>query len=347
MRPAECLEGLRLEGGWSVKEPIHKPPTATGGKFSVGYVVLRDDGLSGYLKALDLSGAWQQPDFTRALGAMLDAYNFEKELLQRCQNRRMRRVVTPLADGQVDVPGNFGDLSRVPYLIFELADGDIRGMVARSQRLDIAWALRSLHHTAIGLRQLHAAGIAHQDLKPSNVLVFRSEGSKVADLGRASFVEIPSTADELAIPGDLGYTPPEQFYGWRSSAEFTTRYLADLYLLGSLVFFYFLRCSATQLTQLKLSQKQRPVTRSPSFLEDLPYIQHAFAEAILELRRALVDAVDDLADEIVMITEQLCEPDPRRRGDPKVRASINLQHDLQPYISRFDRLARRAEVRLI
>ena len=40
--------------------------------------------------------------------------------------------------------------------------------------------------TAAALRQLHAAQMAHQDLKPSNVLVFKAEGmSKLGDMGRA------------------------------------------------------------------------------------------------------------------------------------------------------------------
>lgn len=347
MRPAECLTGLDLPGEWHVDSIIKQPPVSTGGKFSVGYLVTNSDGRKAYLKALDLSAAFQHPDPTRALEELTKAYNFERDLLAQCKDNRLRRVVTPLADGTANVPGNFGALSNVPYIIFELATGDIRNEVAKWQGFDLAWALRSLHHTAVGTRQLHSVGIAHQDLKPSNVLVFASNGSKVSDLGRASQIQKPSPIDMLHIPGDPGYAAPEQWYGWHHSPDFSVRYITDLYHLGSLVFF-FLRCSATSAITLKISQSQAKKFTRSDFVQDLPYIKHAFGVALDELRASVEGLAGDLTDEIVMIAQQLSEPDPRRRGDPRVLAALHIpQHDLQPYISRFNRLARIAEIRMI
>jgi len=348
MRPAECLVGLDLPGGWRVDSIVHRPPTSTGGRFSVGYLVVNTDGGKAYLKAMDFSAAFQQPDLSRALEDLTKAYNFERDLLAKCKNQKLRRIVTPIADGTVKVPGNFGDLGNVPYLIFELATGDIRNEVAKWQKVDLAWALRSLHQSTVGLQQLHLIGIAHQDVKPSNVLVFPVEGSKLSDLGRASHTQIPSQFDNASIPGDIGYAAPEQKYGWRYSPDFSSRYIADLYHLGSLIFFFFLSCSATGAIQLKISQKHAKKFTNSDFLQDLPYIQHAFGEVLAELRASVENFAGDLADEIVMIAQQLCEPDPQRRGDTKTLAALyRPQHDLQPYISRFDRLARTAEMRMI
>jgi eukaryotic-like serine/threonine-protein kinase len=347
MRPAECLTGFDLTDGWHVESILHRPPTSTGGKFSVGYLVRNKDGREAYLKALDFSVAFQHSDPSRALQEMTSAYNFERDLLGRCRDRKLKRVVTPLADGNVHVSGNFGPLGTVFYLIFERASGDIRDTVGNWEQFDLAWSLRSLHHTATGLRQLHSTGIAHQDLKPSNVLVFPSDGSKVADLGRASSAHTPSPTDDLLIPGDVGYSPPEQWYNWRPCQDFGSRYLADLYLLGNLVFFHFTRCSATQTIKLKISQMHSGHFRNSEFLQDLPYIQQAFSEALSCLRDELKGLAGDLTDEIIMIARQLCEPDPRRRGDPKIFQSRIPQSDLQPYISRFDRLATRVEMRMI
>ncbi len=208
--------------------------------------------------------------------------------------------------------------------------------------------LRSLHQSAVGLQELHLTGIAHQDLKPSNVLVFPVDGSKLSDLGRAAHIQIPSQFDKATIPGDIGYAPPEQKYGWRHSPDFSSRYIADLYHLGSLIFFFFLRCSATSAIQLKISQKHAKKFTNSDFLQDLPYIQHAFVEVLAELRASVESFTGDLADDIVMIAQQLCEPDPRRRGDPRVLAAAHIpQYDLQPYISHFDLLARTAEMRMI
>ena len=70
MRPAEHLEGLTLPNGWKVLRKITPPPHATGGYFSVGYIVEHPSGKHAYLKALDFSKALQTPDPARELESM-------------------------------------------------------------------------------------------------------------------------------------------------------------------------------------------------------------------------------------------------------------------------------------
>ena len=139
MRPAECLVGLDLPDGWHVDSIIYRPPTSTGGKFSVGYHVTNADGKNAYLKALDFSSAFNEPDPPRALQPMVSAYNFERDLLAKCRERKLRRVVIPLSDGTVQAPGNFGQLGKVSYIIFELAAGDRALFCARSARHPRCW----------------------------------------------------------------------------------------------------------------------------------------------------------------------------------------------------------------
>lgn len=55
--PAYHLEGLKLDGGWTVLGIVQKQPRETGGNFSVGYRVRDDDGTEAFLKALDLTRA--------------------------------------------------------------------------------------------------------------------------------------------------------------------------------------------------------------------------------------------------------------------------------------------------
>ena len=349
-RPAECLVGLDLEGGWHVHSIRHKHPKGTGGNFSVGYLVVHNDGREAYLKALDFTIAYEQPDYTRALQDLTTAYNFERDLLQKCKNKKLKRIVVPLDSGTVKAPGVLGPLANVSYIIFELATRDIRSEVAEWQEFDVAWALRSLHHSALGLQELHNAHIAHQDLKPSNVLVFPIVGSKLTDIGRASYMGTPSRNDTAPIAGDIGYAAPEQFYGWHLSNDFSTRFLVDNYHLGSLIFFFFLDCSATHIISLKLSKKHLKEFTNTDFINDLPYIHQAFHEALDELIASVKVKTKngELSEEIVMIAQQLCQPDPRLRGDPHVLAEKYVrQYDLQPYISRFDRLARTAELKIL
>ena len=172
----------------------------------------------------------------------------------------------------------------MPYLIFQRAEGDIRDKLDKwkefEKKFDLAWALRSLHHIAIGLQELHGMRIAHQDIKPSNVLVFKLEESKLTDLGSASQVGKPSKSDRMPVAGDVSYAIPEQWYGWSQSLDFENRYLVDLYRLGSLIFFFFADLSAMDAVQLKISIKYGKEFVRSDFISDLPSIQHAFEESL-------------------------------------------------------------------
>lgn len=348
MRPCECLIGLELDGGWKVESYKHRSQKTTDDHFSVGYLVKNKRGKLGYLKALDFSGAFQSTDPSRALEALTKAYNFERDLLSRCQERKFDRVVTPISAGKVVVPGDFRELGNVMYLIFELAVGDVRNEIENWRNFDVAWVLRSLHQSSVGISQLHSINIAHQDIRPSNLLVFPLEGTKISDLERASHLHTASDVDRLQIPGENGYAPPEYLYNWNWTTDFLKRYMADVYLLGSLIFFYFLGVSATQAITTKLARKFAGDFVTSNFEHDLPYVQQAFSEVLNDLNESVENVAGILSNEIVLIARQLCEPDPRRRGDPTALESIHRpNYDLQPYISRFDRLAKVAESRMI
>ena len=214
--PAERLMGLELVDGWKVIEEVAKPPGFTGGNFSCGYIVRGEDGRKAYVKALDLTPPFgQQGDWTLILRGLLDGYEHERQLCRQC--RKMSRVVNVLADGDIMVDPN-DPLTRVPYLVFELADSDVRSefeaLKNAAKTFEIAWALRSLHHVATGLWQLHQRQIVHQDLKPSNILVFDQEGSKVTDLGRSAAKAMRSPNDDEDVPCDRTYAPPELAFGW-------------------------------------------------------------------------------------------------------------------------------------
>ena len=341
-RPALSLSGLRLDKGWTVVELLHRPPTATGGRFSVGYRVRHESGREAYLKALDFSAALHDPDWTRRLEEMTSAYNFERDLLAVCRSARMTRVATAIEDGSVVVPG-YGPVEKVVYIIFELAVGDIRAYRDSLRAFDLAWCLRSLHNTAVGLAQLHRQGIAHQDLKPSNVLSFPQDGSKIADLGRASHRERSSSTDSFRVPGDFGYAPPEQLYGYQLSSEFDRRFAADLYHLGSLIFFHFGNVSATEAVIGMLATTTGVPSYKADFRQDLAYWESAFHDALEALHADTTRFASHLTDDIILLSRDLCQPDPSKRGDPKNVTQGYDQYGLDRIMSRLDRLAKRAE----
>jgi serine/threonine protein kinase len=346
MTVARSLTGLTLDNGWTVIGLVGRLPNATGGFFSVGYHVVRADGKTAFLKAMDYSGAFQIPVRTAdLLHAFTQMYRFERDLCLKCRDEGLSRVVHAIDSGSIRVIPN-DPYSVVEYLIFEKAEGDIRAFLDAQADLDIAFAFRALHHIAVGLHQLHGVNVAHQDLKPSNVLLFGNDGSKVADLGRAWAKGIPSPHDDAECPGDLHYGPPELLYGAVPTDERARRFGPDLYHLGSMAVFIFLRTHLNALIDMQLDREHHHTRWGGTYAAVLPYVQAAFAKALATFRAQLPDRIRPtrLKDELTTILAQLCEPDLEHRGHPGNRGGPGNQYSLEKYISIFNRMAYAAEV---
>lgn len=339
--PVEFLEGKDLGNGWTVGPKVTRKQHSTGGHFSVGYHVYHESGAKAFLKALDFSAAAQSPDPAREFQKMTEIFNYERDLLNKCKSNNLRRVMIPIIDGNTNIDG-FGNYSTVHYLIFELADGDIRDAFEKIDKVDILWRLRSLHHVAIGLSQLHGINIAHQDIKPSNVLVL-NDGSKIGDLGRSEDQAQPSPNSGVKIAGDFGYAPIDLLYPDSGVTGVEKKFLTDLYLFGSLFFFHFSGVSACHALRSKL--QGQPLSNQ-SFQSDLPYIQKAFEETLIDLKVELRKFTTEFDEEIIGMVRQLCEPDPQKRGDPKWKMTLVPTYDLQRYISKLDLLYRKVQASL-
>lgn len=341
LTPAQQLVGLALDGDWTVTRRLELRHLTTGGHFSESYIVQDPNGREAFLKALDFSGALKADDPVLALKALADSFIFERNLLERCSTRRLDRVVTAITGGTVrlsEAPDGV-----VQYLIFELADSDLRVFAMQSASFDLAWIMRSLHHVATGIRQLHSNDIAHQDLKPSNVLIFDSSVSKVADLGRAaSKGEVPPH-DGLNVPGDYAYAPPELLYGYIDPDWNRRRLGCDIYLLGSLVVFCLAGVGVTQLVQSELRPEHQWREWKGTYSDVLPYIREAFERLTAEVGRQIPEQV---RGDILSILRELCDPDPHVRGDRQGLGNVATQYRLDRYVTRFDLLARRAEISL-
>lgn len=338
--PAGSLkEGLDLGNGWKVLKRLSRRPNSTGGCFSVGYKVISDDGKEAFLKALDFSEALKDKKPIDALRTMTVLYTFERDLLAKCKDRKLSRILTPICDGQIVVEG-FGDWGLVHYLIFELAKGDIRNVQQDLKTIDLLWCLNSLHDAAVGLKQLHQSQVAHQDIKPSNVLVMDIDGSKLTDLGRASDQNQHCPWDNAQVAGDGGYAPIDLYYKDTGVDGFEKRILTDIYLLGSLFFFHFSGVSAVHAIRSKL---QGMPLSGTSFQVDLPYLQDAFEKTLSDFQTDVEHVAGKLSEPIVLMARQLCDPDPTKRGDPKWKGSIVPRYDLQRYISSLDAVSKRLE----
>ena len=337
--PAQQLVGKELPNGWKVVELINRPETATGGNFSTSYVVVSGNGNKAFLKAMDYREALESSDPAKALQIMTAEYNFERAVLEKCKFNRLSRIVRVLDSGTL--PPQEGDPSSVvQYLIFELATADIRSFVGWSQAFETAWALRTTHQAAAALQQLHSVGIAHQDVKPSNVLIFKESLSKLADLGRAFDRDSVSPHDGFDCAGDPTYAPPELLYGYAPEDWRTRRLGCDMYLLGSLVVFLCTSVSMTHLLLERLDPKHHYLEWGDPYSEVLPYLQQAFSQIVRELREQIRS---DFSNPIAESVKQLCNPDPKRRGHSKNIRSNGNQYSLERYVSLFDLLAKKAE----
>lgn len=336
---ATRLLGAQLEGGWRVTKLVVRDPHHTGGYFSRSFLVMGESGKEGFLKALDYSRALEELDPARALQSLTQAFIFEQELLVRCRDRGLSRVIRPLAYG---VYRNPPDAIPIQYIIFEKASGDARSQLIALESLDHVWALRTLHQMAAGLRQLHGEGIAHQDLKPSNVLHFTADQTKIADLGRASARGQSAPHDGVGAAGDQTYAPPELLYGSIDPEWGTRRLACDLYLLGSLGVSFYLGSPMTASLMARMHDDHHWLKWGDSYNAVMPYIRPAFSSVVEELEGVLPRA---FSRELATAVRHLCEPDPKRRGHPADIAQGN-RYSLHRFVTLFDLLAKRARIHL-
>lgn len=334
LTPAEKLEGRKLPNGWAVIEKIEKRPGATGGFFSIGYKAKNSKGEEAFLKALDYSEAFASSDPARELQKLTETFNFERDLLEKCKSKNLDHVVKALEEGSVTIDG-----MPVQYLIFELAERDMRAHMDLSSNLDLAWTLGMLHDVAVGLQQLHGIDIAHQDLKPSNVLVFKSLISKLADLGRSAHPDYAPAHSDYVIPGAWAYAPPELRYGFTHPDFRQRRYGNDAFLLGNIILFAFTRLTMSTVIFSFLAPVHMPGTWSGTYQEVLAYLQSAFSEA---LQAVASDIPGEVRDEILLILKQLCEPDLSKRGHPMNRFNNKNNFSLERYITKLNLMAYRS-----
>lgn len=341
---AHDLIGRTLKNGWKVVKRLEKPPGSTGGFFSVCYIVENEE-TTAFLKALNFQSFFQLfkgtgKSIVDILTEQTNAYKFEKDLLIRCKNSRLSKVSMILDEGEEEVEGHV--ISNVPYLIFEMAEGDIRSHLNFSQDVDIIWKLKSVHSVAVGLKQLHSIEIGHQDLKPSNILLYEEKGiSKIGDLGRSLCKDIQAPHEDGGdFPGDFTYAPPEFLYryidpNWNNRVKAT-----DLYLFGSLIVFYFTGTNMTSLISKNMNTDFRWDKWNGSFFDVKDYLIDGFYKAIREFKNHISNKL--LADDLGSILEYCCFPYPEKRGHPKNTQTLRTQYDFERIISTLDLLSRRA-----
>ncbi len=106
-----------------------------------------------------------------------------------------------------------------PYLVMQLVDGETLGAHITRTKPKADQIIALFLQAARGLSAIHAAGLIHRDVKPSNILVDKRGVVHVADLGLARIGELAQRSDGESVPttqtntiaGTPAYMAPEQF----------------------------------------------------------------------------------------------------------------------------------------
>jgi Nif-specific regulatory protein len=199
-----------------------------------------------------------------------------------------------------------------PYYTMEVVPGEAadRAIAAGDWVMFHACAVELTH----ALEVLHAAGVVHGDVKPSNVLVVRARddgfaGVKLVDLGLAALLG----RDPQLRRGTLGYAAPEVLAGAPLSIA------TDLFGLGATLYVLALGCAAGRGT--------RPAARPPQALTDCELmldeasVSEPLARLILRLLSPDPQARPADAREVRRELERL-RPAARRALADRLRTSV-------------------------
>ena len=122
------------------------------------------------------------------------------------------------------------EANNTAYIVMDYEDGEpLDALLRRCGTLTEAQLKRVLLPVADGLRQVHAAGFLHRDVKPANIFVRRSDESPVLlDFGSARQALGRRSRSVTAI-ASAGYSPPEQYESGGEHGPWT-----DIYALSAL-----------------------------------------------------------------------------------------------------------------
>jgi len=95
--------------------------------------------------------------------------------------------------------------------------------------LSVGESVRVARHVGAGLDALHAVGLVHRDVKPSNVLLAEDGTALLTDFGLAKGPAYTALTMPGQLMGTVDYLAPELIRGGQATAA------SDLYALGCLV----------------------------------------------------------------------------------------------------------------
>jgi serine/threonine protein kinase len=163
-----------------------------------------------------------------ALKVVTNALAQQEVFLRRFE--REQRTAQHVSHPNVAEVLDYGDHGGLPYLVQRLVPGgSLADRIRESAPLELARTVVLAGGIAAGIDALHASGLIHRDIEPSNILLDGDDVPLVSDFGLCKVRD----DRKLTLPGQALGTPhymaPEQIRGDDAVPE------SDVYALGCVV----------------------------------------------------------------------------------------------------------------
>ncbi len=142
----------------------------------------------------------------------------ERDLLRRISHPGVARVYDLIPSSPVG-----------PVLVMEAVEGTPLNELAAERPLDPTSAARLCVKVLEALSAIHASGLVHRDVKPSNILVDLHGAPRLVDFGVARAEDLSNLTGTVDVVGTVAFAAPEQLTGAPVDGR------ADLYALGRML----------------------------------------------------------------------------------------------------------------
>jgi len=146
--------------------------------------------------------------------------------------RRESKVAAAIDHPNVIPIFDAGEEDGLLFITMRLVEGtDMRTLITARGRIEPLRAARIVRQVGAALDAVHAQGMLHRDVKPSNVLLAREDHAYLSDFGFAKpAASVGGLTRQESIVARAEYVAPEQILNERVDGR------ADTYALGCLLF---------------------------------------------------------------------------------------------------------------
>ena len=279
--------------------------------------------LAGRYKLIEMLGSGGMADVYKASDRKLNRYvavkilrheySSDDSFITRFQQEAMAAasIQNPYVVNVYDV----GEENGINYIVMELAEGiTLKEYIQKKGKLEIIESINIAMQIVNGIREAHAHGIIHRDIKPQNVMVSSGGRIKVMDFGIAKAVTAQTiTANTV---GSVHYISPEQARGSACDER------CDIYSIGITMYEMItgrVPFDGDSTVAIALAHIKEPIT-PPSVYEPMipvslekiilkctqkkPELRYASADELIDdLKKALMTPDEDFVKEVIISQE--------------------------------------------